>query len=74
MRKYLVNIVTCMVSIQPTFVNDSSGVWENTATVSYGYDISRIVDGKSYNESVKDLFIFTYENSQWLAVWRKFIA
>ncbi|MEJ2628753.1 MAG: nuclear transport factor 2 family protein, partial [bacterium] len=46
-------------------------LWGNTAIASYTYDVSWEMNGKSYKESGKDLFVFTYENGKWQAVWRK---
>ena len=48
-------------------------VWEKTAIVSYKYDVVWEMGGKAYEESGKDLFIFTFECGKWLAVWRKLI-
>ena len=48
-------------------------VWEKTAIVSYKYDVVWEMDGKMYEESGKDLFVFTFERGKWLAVWRKLI-
>ena len=48
-------------------------VWGNTAVVSYKYDLAWEMNGKSYDELGRDLFVFTYENGKWLAVWRKLI-
>lgn len=46
-------------------------VWGNTAVASYRYDVAWEMNGKFYDETGKDLFVFTYENGKWLAVWRQ---
>lgn len=48
-------------------------VWGNTAIASYKYDIAWEMKGKSFKEPGQDLFVFTYTNGKWLAVWRKVI-
>jgi hypothetical protein len=48
-------------------------VWGNTAVALYKYNVNWEMSGKSYEESGKDLFIFTFEGGKWLAVWRKLI-
>jgi hypothetical protein len=48
-------------------------IWGNTAIASYKYDVAWEMNGKSFDESGKDLFVFTYENGKWLAVWRKLV-
>lgn len=48
-------------------------VWGSTAIASYEYDVEWEMNGKSYKEQGRDLFVFTYENGKWLAVWRKVI-
>ncbi len=48
-------------------------VFENTAIASYKYDFAWELKGKSYRESSHNLFVFTYTDSRWLAVWRKIL-
>jgi len=45
-------------------------VWANTATAFYNYEIGWEMDGKSFKESGRDFFVFTFEDDKWLAVWR----
>ena len=46
-------------------------VWTNTAVITYTYDIAWESEGKSFQETGKDLFAFTRKNGRWQAVWRK---
>ena len=48
-------------------------MWGNTAIASYKYEIAWEMDGKSYRESDRDLFVFSNELGKWLAVWRTLI-
>lgn len=45
-------------------------VWDNTATAFYNYEIAWEMNGKSFKETGRDFFIFTFEDGKWLAVWR----
>jgi hypothetical protein len=45
-------------------------IFPNTAVVSYQFDITYEMNGKTYSEKGRDLFVFTKENDKWLAVWR----
>ena len=48
-------------------------LWGDTAVVSYKFDISYVMKGKSYRESGHDLFVFTRLRGKWLALWRTLI-
>lgn len=41
-----------------------------TALGGYSYDIKYSMDGKTYEESGYDLFVFVRENDRWMAIWR----
>lgn len=47
-------------------------IWGNTASVSYDFDISYEMEGKNYNDTGRDLFIFSCVETggRWMAVWR----
>lgn len=45
-------------------------VWGNTATSFYNFEIAWEIGGKSFHENGRDFFVQTYENGNWLAVWR----
>ena len=45
-------------------------IWENTAVVSYKFDINYKMDNKDFVESGIDLFVFSKVENKWLAVWR----
>lgn len=45
-------------------------IFSNTAVASYQFDIMYEMNGKTYSETGRDLFVFTKENEKWLAVWR----
>lgn len=45
-------------------------VWGNTAVASYKFDIAYELDGLAHQDTGYDLFVFTRESGDWLAVWR----
>ena len=45
-------------------------VWEHTAVASYRFDMAWEMDGQSFKEAGRDVFVFTLESGQWQAVWR----
>jgi hypothetical protein len=45
-------------------------VWANTATAFYNFEIGWEMNGKSFKESGRDFFVFTFEDNKWMAVWR----
>lgn len=44
-----------------------------TAVASYAYDLVYVRDGGRYRATGRDLWVFTREESGWLAVWRTMI-
>ena len=48
-------------------------VFAYTAIVSYKFDITYKMKGKTYKESGKDLFVLIKEEERWQAVWRTII-
>ncbi|MBN2364903.1 MAG: nuclear transport factor 2 family protein [Calditrichaeota bacterium] len=46
-------------------------VWGNTAIAWYDYEIGWEMNGKSHQESGKDLFVFSWQDGKWLAIWRR---
>lgn len=42
----------------------------NTAIVNYTFDITWEVDQNISSEKGRDVFVFEFSNSKWLAVWR----
>ena len=49
-------------------------VYGETAIASYSYDISYEVDGQTFNESGRDMFVFLYEDKKWQAVLRTMLS
>jgi hypothetical protein len=45
-------------------------VFAYTAIVSYRFDINYTINGKTYQESGRDLFVMIKEDERWQAVWR----
>jgi len=45
-------------------------VWGTTAVASYAWEMQYEMGGESYHESGRDLFVFTRQEGEWLAVWR----
>ena len=45
-------------------------VWGDTAVASYRFDIEYELDGQSHQDAGYDLFVFTRQDGNWLAVWR----
>jgi hypothetical protein len=45
-------------------------VWASTATAFYNFEMAWEMDGKSFQESGRDFFVFAHENGKWLVVWR----
>ncbi len=45
-------------------------VWGDTAVASYRFEIDYQMGGQEHHDSGVDLFVFTRQNSKWLAVWR----
>jgi hypothetical protein len=46
-------------------------IWGTTAIAWYNYEMNWKMNGDSYEESGKDLFVFTSESGKWMAIWRK---
>ena len=49
-------------------------VYENTAVVFFTYSMAWLMDGKSFREQGKELYVLTKENDNWLIVLRKLVA
>lgn len=51
-------------------------VWGNTAAIVYDFEIGYEMEGKRYDDTGRDLFIFSRDenNGEWLAVWRMLVA
>lgn len=49
--------------------------WGNTAKVDYSFKITYEMAGKRYDDTGRDLFIFTKDDNKgnWLAVWRMLV-
>jgi len=45
-------------------------VWGNTAVAWSSWEMKYEMGGTSYDESGRDLFVFSREEGKWLAVWR----
>ncbi len=45
-------------------------VWEHTALASYRFDMAWEMDGQSFQEAGRDVFVFTLQHNRWQAVWR----
>ena len=60
--------------IQYTDRIDNVFVYENTAIVFYTYTMTWLMDGDSFTESGKELYVLTKENDKWLIILRKLIA
>ena len=48
-------------------------VWGATAVASYHFEIRYQMERSSYDESGRDLYVFSRDNDRWLAVWRTMI-
>jgi ketosteroid isomerase-like protein len=50
-------------------------VWGDTAMINYRFDITYDMDGQKYNDTGRDLFIFSKDDKidRWLAVWRMIV-
>jgi len=44
--------------------------FENTSVVTYSFSLSYEMDGKIFRDSGRDMFVFTREREDWMAVWR----
>jgi ketosteroid isomerase-like protein len=45
-------------------------VWGDTAVASYKFEIEYDLDGLPHRDTGYDLFVFTRQGGDWLAVWR----
>ena len=45
-------------------------VWGHTAVASYRFDMAWEMDGQSFQEAGRDVFVFTLLDNRWQAVWR----
>ena len=45
-------------------------VFGDTAIATYRFEITYEMNGKTFNESGRDIFIFVREEEGWQAVWR----
>ncbi|MFX0071485.1 MAG: nuclear transport factor 2 family protein [Candidatus Hermodarchaeota archaeon] len=50
--------------------NQNIDLYNNTAVVSYRFEMSYQMDDKTFNDRGRDMFVFTYEGGKWLAIWR----
>lgn len=44
--------------------------WGASAVVSYHFDIEYEHEGERHRDSGRDMFLFTYQENRWQAVWR----
>ncbi len=45
-------------------------VFNQTAIVEYAFSIRYQMENESYNDTGKDVFVLTYEQKRWQAIWR----
>lgn len=50
--------------------------FDQTALVEYDFSIQYTMNSESYNETGKDVFVLTFEQKRWQAIWRmmQFVA
>ena len=49
-------------------------IYENTAIIFYNFTMTWLVDGKSFNEKGKELYILTKNDNNWLIALRKLVS
>lgn len=48
-------------------------IFGDTAIATYSFEITYEMNGKTFNESGRDVFIFVREEGRWQAVWRTIV-
>lgn len=49
-------------------------VFDDTAVVTYAFDIAYELEGKLHRETGRDLFVLVREDGKWRAAWRTMLA
>ena len=57
-----------------TVSNSRIDLFNNTAVVSYNFEIKYIIKQDIYNDKGRDMYIFTKEEGRWMAVWRMLMS
>lgn len=45
-------------------------IWGDTATATYGWEMTYTLEGQTYRETGHDVFVFARAEGRWRAVWR----
>ncbi|HEX2574157.1 MAG TPA: nuclear transport factor 2 family protein [Polyangia bacterium] len=45
-------------------------IWGDTATATYGWEMTYALEGQTYTETGHDAFVFARAEGRWRAVWR----